>query len=300
MLQTVKYICVIAALLIFKSTSLAQEQTQLSKISQVKIEGKWDGNLVVSKDKTIGILWRFEKSDHGKLVGFMGPASKGIATIPMQDLIYSSDSLQFKIQSQGLFVGKIKSKEIKGIWHSISGKKLTLYMARELTKEQLSQRFGKKISKNNIHQSIRLGDVNAVKTYVEKGKDINRLDKKGTTLLISAIKNDRSNKVVTYLLNNGANPNFNVGNISPLMYALAYGNLNAAKLLINHNANIDYATKDGQSAIVFAIKGRNKEALQLLLDNGADRSLKIRDNYTAIDLAKEENSREILQVMLFG
>ena len=294
MLQSIKYICVFTALLIFHNTSFAQEKSQVKNNS---IEGEWEGNLIINKDKAVGIHWRFEKTDKGQLIGFMGPASKGIASIPMQNLEINNNILKFNIQSQGSFSGQIISKKIEGIWHSVSGKKLTLNMARELTKQQISKRFGKNAKKDDIHQSIKLGDIDAIKAYIKKGNDINTIDKKGVTLLISAIKNDRSNKAITYLLNNGADSNKKVGGITPLMYALAYQNLSAVKLLINKKADINYVTKDGQSAIVFAIKGRNKEALQLLLDNGADKNIKIRENYTAVDLAKEENSRDILEVL---
>ena len=297
MLQVIKYLCVITTFLTFNSTIIEQEKTHLAKKKVNTIEGEWEGNLLVSKGKTVGINWRFEKTKQGKLIGFMGPASKGVATIPMQEIVLSGNTLKFKIHSEGSFTGKIISKEIKGFWLSKSGKKLPLNMARELTKKQLSKRFSNSNNKNDIHQSIKLGNIDAIKTYLKKGNDINKVDKKGLTLLISSIKYDRSNKIISFLLNNGANPNIKVGGITPLMYSLAYQNINAAKLLVNKNAEINYVNKDGQSAIVFAIKGRNKEALQLLLDNGADKNLKIKENYTAIDLAKEENSREILEVL---
>lgn len=297
MLRIIKYVYILTAVFFINSSIFAQEQTQLSKKNITNILGKWEGNLTIDKDKTIGILWRFEKTDQEKLIGFMGQVSQGVATIPMSDISINKSLFKFNIHSQGSFSGQISSKEIKGIWLSKSGKKLPLYMARELTKEQLSKRFNTTNSKKDIFQSIKMGDLDAVVNYLKKGIDINKIHANGKTLLMSAIKNDRSLKIVPFLLKNEANPNLDLDGISPLMYATAYQNLSAAKNLIKHKAATNFINKRGESALVFAIKGRSPKAIKLLLDNGANPKLSIRNNYSAIDLAKEENIKEVLEAL---
>ena len=294
--QLLNFICTLITLFILNTTVTAQEQT-LNDENISPIIGKWEGNLVVNETKSVGILWRFEQSDQGKLFGFMGPSSKGVATLPMQNIIVTDSTINYTIHSEGSYSGQISESGITGTWTSGSGKQLVLYMQRELSKAQISERFEKTEGAKDIHQSIKLGDVEAVKVFLDEGNDINKLYGKGQTLLFDAIKGDRSNKVAPYLLERGADVNLVTDGITPLMYAVAYQNLTIAEALINHKADINFVSKEKQSAVFFAIKGRNPEALQLLIDNGADPSIKLQGDYTAIDLAKEENIREILEVL---
>lgn len=286
-------------LLIFSTATLAQEQITSDKIV-TSIIGNWDGNIVINENKSVGIIWRFERSDQGKLIGFMGPASKGVATLPMQNIVVTDTALDFVIHSEGSYSGQISEKEITGTWSSKSGKQLTLNMVRELTKEQIKKRFNTtKTGKNSsdIHQNIKLGDVEAVKAFLDKGNDINKSYDKGYTLLLYAIKNDRTHEVTKYLLNSGADPNLVSDGITPLMYAVAYRNYTIIKELIDHKAEINYVSSKKQTALVFAIKSRDKKALQILINYDADPYLNIHDEYTAIDLAKEDNIRDILEVL---
>jgi hypothetical protein len=298
MSELINFMCSLITLFVINSNSSAQELAQNEKIS-IPIEGKWEGNLVINENKSIGIMWRFETTEERTLIGFMGPASKGVATIPMQDLKVTETTLSFSIHSQGSFSGVISESEIKGTWSSQSGKQLALYMARELTQEQLSKRFTKSSNgdKINIQQEIALGNVQAVKTFLSKGNAIDSLYGEGQTLLIYAIKKDRTYKVAKYLLENGANPNLVTDDLTPLMYATAYQNAAMVKELIGYKANVNFISKEKQSAIVFAIKGRNAEILKLLMDGGADPSIPLKEDYSAVDLAKEENIKEILEVL---
>ncbi|WP_415222487.1 ankyrin repeat domain-containing protein [Psychroserpens sp.] len=296
--QLINFMCSFITLFVINSNISAQELSP-NKKNNISIKGKWEGNLVVNENKSIGILWNFNTSNKGQLIGHMGPASKGAATIPMQDLKVTETTLSFSIHSQGSFLGLISETGIKGTWSSQSGKQLLLYMARELTQEQLSKRFTKSSNgdKINIQQEIALGNVQAVKTFLSNGNAIDSLYGEGQTLLIYAIKKDRTYKVAKYLLENGANPNLVTDGLTPLMYAVAYQNHTMIKELITHKADVNFMSVEKQSAIVFAIKGRDAEALQLLMDNGADSSIKIRDDYSVIDLAKEENIKELLKVL---
>ncbi len=257
------------------------------------ILGNWEGKIVVNQEKSAAIIWRFELSNKGKLIGFMGPASKGVATLPMSTLLIKDSTLSFSIQAQGSYSGKVSNNRIAGIWSSKSGRQMTHNMARTFFKKQVATSK----TTNDIHASIKSGDIEQVKSFLEKGNDIDKIYSKGYTLLLYAIKKDRTNKISTYLLEQGANPNFAIEGISPLMYAVAYRNYTTIKKLVAHKVAIDYVSDGNESALVFAIKERNAKAVQLLLDLGANPNQIIRDNYTAIDLAKEENIRDILEVL---
>jgi len=264
------------------------------------ILGKWEGNLVVSKSKSIGILWRFETSDQNKLIGFMGPASKGVATLPMQNIVVTDSTINYTIHSEGSFSGKISTSGITGLWDSGSEKQLELYMSRTLTKEQLSKRSSKKqvnTNSNDIYQSIKSGDVAGVKSYLNKGNNINKIDSNGYSLLVYAIKKDKTYKVTNYLLAQGANPNLNINERSPLMYSVAYGNYPIIEALLSHKANVNYLSTEKESALLYAINGRDVKALQILLNHGANPDMIIYDQLSAIDIAKKENNKAILKVL---
>lgn len=257
------------------------------------ILGNWEGQIVVNQEKSAAIIWRFELSNKGELIGFMGPASKGVATLPMSTLRIKNSTLSFSIQAQGSYSGKLSTEGIRGTWSSKSGRKMTHNMARASFKKQVVSAT----TSNDIHASIKAGDIEQVKRFLDKGNDIDKIYSKGYTLLLYAIKKDRTSKVTSYLLKQGANPNVAIDGITPLMYAVAYRNYSIIKELVAHKAAIDYVSDGNESAMVFAIKERNEKAVQVLLDLGANPKQLIRDNYTAIDLAKEENIREILEVL---
>jgi len=280
----------IVLLLVFNSINI---QGQSATNQENSVLGKWEGKIEVNKDKSAEIIWRFERSNKGELIGFMGPASKGVATLPMSTLLVQDSTLSFSIQSQGSYSGKLSNNQITGIWNSKSGRKMPHNMARVSFKKKAER----SATTNDIHSSIKAGDVEQVKSFLDKGNNINKVYSKGYTLLLYAIKKDRSSKVTSYLLEQGANPNVGVEGITPLMYAVAYRNYTIIKELVRYKAAIDYVSDAKESALVFAIKERNEKALQLLLDLGANPKQLISDNYTAVDLAKEENIREILEVL---
>jgi hypothetical protein len=268
-------------------------QGQNATNQQKNILGNWEGGIEVAKDKSAAIIWRFEQLKNGKLIGFMGPASQGVATLPMSDLLVKDATLNFSIDSQGSYSGQISNNQITGIWSSKSGRKMTHNMARFSLKKQASSSK----TTNDIHVNIKAGNIEQIKSFLEKGNDINKVYSKGYTLLMYAIKKDRTNKITSYLLEQGANPNLGVEGFSPLMLAVAYRNYTVIEKLAQHKADLNYVNNGSESALVFAIKERNEKALQLLLDLGANPKQEIRKNYTAIDLAKEENIREILETL---
>ncbi len=86
----------------------AQEQT-LSEETVASIVGEWEGSIRPDETSSFDVIWRFELSDAGKLVGFMGPASQGIATLPMQDIVVTDSALSFSV------AGVLRQRILEGI-----------------------------------------------------------------------------------------------------------------------------------------------------------------------------------------
>ena len=285
-------------MILFVSSMTVYSQKTDSKHIAV-ILGGWEGNMVINESKSVGILWRFEKTKQGKLNGFMGPVSKGVADIPMQSIVVNDTLLSFEIHSEGSYLGKISKSGINGTWTSKSGRQINLYVARELSKQQISKRFSNDSKDaNDVYINIKKADIDAIKIFLnEKDNDINIVYSKGYTLLCYAVKKDRSNKIAKYLLENGANPNIASNGISPLMYAIAYKNYDMVNELIKNNADIDFQNKKNETALMYAIGTKNVKSLKVLLNNKVNIKLEISKNYTAIDMAVEENIKEILEVL---
>ena len=99
------------------------------------VTGEWEGSL----GDSFGVLWRFERSDTGALIGFMGPATQGVATLPMQNLVIADSALSFTIATQGSYSGQISSAGIAGTWTNDAGVVATpLTMNRRVAPEPVS------------------------------------------------------------------------------------------------------------------------------------------------------------------
>lgn len=83
-------------------------------------------------------------------------------------------------------------------------------------------------------------DLNKVKSLVEGGADINKVNARGSTLSVAATFGNY--EIVDYLISHGANvnPKENLGD-TPLMHAASGGNLDMVKLLVEKGANINAA-----------------------------------------------------------
>ena len=96
MSELINLMCSLIIGIVINTMTCVQELTPNERIS-TPIEGKCEGNLVINEDKSIGIMWRFETTEKPNLISLMGPASKGVATITMQDLVVTNTKLNFRI-----------------------------------------------------------------------------------------------------------------------------------------------------------------------------------------------------------
>lgn len=87
--------------------------------------------------------------------------------------------------------------------------------------------------------------------------------------LLKALANDDVDELAT-LLEAGADPNAQSSPGRPVLYlATVRGNAEAAKLLIDHGADVQAETVDGAILVKAAVEGQ-REIVEMLLDDGAD------------------------------
>ncbi|HWY44736.1 MAG TPA: ankyrin repeat domain-containing protein [Candidatus Sulfotelmatobacter sp.] len=98
------------------------------------------------------------------------------------------------------------------------------------------------------------GQFEVTKYLHEKGGDVNAAATNGSgyNALTGAVTSGHT-KIVKWLLENGADPNYRyANNYSPLLTAAANGHLEILKLLIAHGADLHAKTNDGKTALAFA------------------------------------------------
>ncbi len=120
------------------------------------------------------------------------------------------------------------------------------------------------------------GSLTAARVLVEMGADVNAIGNFGSNALFTAIGNNQ-NEIVELLIQHGADihsestSTLNDGrfNSSPIVYAVAVGNLTAAKLLLHHGANPNTTDRNGETPLGCATLLKSSEISQLLIERGA-------------------------------
>ncbi len=137
-----------------------------------------------------------------------------------------------------------------------------------------------------------------VVVLVENGADVNattgeRRDKYSGTVEMSASALDfaleRNNyEIAKYLLSKGANINNKMGTkqVTPLLRAVAKGDLKDVKFLLNNGANIEAKDVDGATALFYAISYRNLLMTTLLLEHNANMEGCLNNGVKFLEFAK--------------
>jgi ankyrin repeat protein len=126
------------------------------------------------------------------------------------------------------------------------------------------------------------GSLTAARVLIEMGADVNAIGDFGSNALFTAIGNNQ-NEIVELLIQHGADihsestSTLNDGrfNSSPIVYAVAVGNLTAANLLLHHGANPNTTDRNGETPLGRATAG---EIRNLLIERGATTLLEQTEN----------------------
>ena len=118
-------------------------------------------------------------------------------------------------------------------------------------------------------KGIRKGDVEALRTLLDHGADINALDKYGQTGLLTAARD---------------------------------GKIEVVRFLIQKGAELDHRAKFGLTALMLAVVNRHTEIVRLLVEAGA--ALDIRGSgapgfadKTALDLATAQGAADVIEAL---
>jgi ankyrin repeat protein len=119
----------------------------------------------------------------------------------------------------------------------------------------------------NLYQAVVSDDTTAIKDFIKKGANVNFVKEKGSmkvNLLITAV-NNKNFDAAKVLLQHGADVNWQDGfNTTALMYAASIGNVAITRLLLNKGADIKHKDTRGNDAISAAKQGKHNDVVELL------------------------------------
>lgn len=186
--------------------------------------------------------------------------------------------------------------------------------------------------RNLLHHASQRGHSNLVKFLIEKGIDVNSLDKRGrTSLYISCydrqldsaktllskgaeinISGDYNpldmassnsyygTEIVELLLENKANVNQTCRGtrVTPLMGALHQKKTNSLKLLLEAGANTNHIDINGDSPLGRVSEHEFPEHVNLLLDFNADINYQNGKGNSALHLTTERENKKVVEVLI--
>jgi ankyrin repeat protein len=136
-------------------------------------------------------------------------------------------------------------------------------------------------------------DVRTIRTWIDQGADwpdelagetpSPPADPLATTLLDGLRRGDRGGFTRVLRGNGGAARAAGTGGITPLMYAVLYGDVASVRQLLDLGADPNARNDAGATAAMWAVD--DLETMRLLLDRGADPNVRSADGRTAVVLA---------------
>jgi ankyrin repeat protein len=143
------------------------------------------------------------------------------------------------------------------------------------------------------------GDIEAVKTLLENGVDINEKGKFDAPALWFASLRDHA-EIAKLLLDNGAyvDAKDSQWGATPFKAAAEMGHLEIARMLLAKGAYPYTKDKNGTTALMSASLHGHTDLVRLLLDIGADINAKDRADKTALHYASQKGQTEVIEILL--
>jgi uncharacterized protein len=164
-------------------------------------------------------------------------------------------------------------------------------------RKELAQ-LNKDYSPIDFLMSVAKGDRVAVELFIKAGMDLNVQDSdKGLTALIVACAKGHK-EIAGLLLNHGANvnPHSSDGNTA-LMVAAGSGEIEILRLLLAKGADANAQNDAGSSPLMFAAGHGKLDCVKALIDAHVTLEATNRDGDTAVDYAREGGHDAVLQLL---
>lgn len=152
-------------------------------------------------------------------------------------------------------------------------------------------------------KSVQAGDIEDLRYHADQGADLFYLDEAGYTLLHTAAMHGRA-EIAKYLLTNGLDPDardpeYTVGNSTPLHLAARENRKQVVQVLIDAGADVNALDARGRTPLHLAAMNDGADAARVLLEHDAAFDIRDVDDYTPLGLAvrweKETVGRVLIQ-----
>lgn len=147
---------------------------------------------------------------------------------------------------------------------------------------------------DDLMQAIDNGDTNTVTTILQRGMDVNTVDKSGNSLLMLAVQKENID-LVRFLVEHRARQVKNQYGDTPLMVAALKGNLDMVKLLVNAGADVN---NSGWTPLIYAAFEGKDLVVRYLLEKGADVDAVAPNQMTALMLAAKNGHEDTVRALI--
>lgn len=201
-----------------------------------------------------------------------------------------------KISKQWLNLFKIVSIDNFDSYFKLEKKQFSDVEIKKKAKQKLLDK-GYSLFTSNYVQAVLNNEVDIVKLFIKAGFSASELDELGTPVLSLAVR-ERHIDMVKTLIKEGAllNATSKDRNYTALMDAAQIGEVKITKVLLEHKADPNIQSKDGQTALILAVGRQDVEIIEMLLKNNSDCNLKDSMGMSSLDYANLFRNEEILKL----
>ncbi|MDR1747929.1 MAG: ankyrin repeat domain-containing protein [Spirochaetaceae bacterium] len=134
---------------------------------------------------------------------------------------------------------------------------------------------------------VTAGDIDTASMFLTAGISVNARDSDGTPMLCVAARAEQTD-MINLFITKGADIDAVSSDrgYSAVMDAVWKSRYEMVKILVDAGANLNFVSRDGQTALVLAVGAGNEPICELLSTHGADVNMKDRMGMSALDYAK--------------
>jgi ankyrin repeat protein len=150
-----------------------------------------------------------------------------------------------------------------------------------------------------LHRAVQQNNLSKIKELHKKGHDLNALDSRGWAPIHDAIMNNSTNSL-EFLLKLGADVDSKTREkkATPLILAVIKQKKSHVKLLLQHNAKVNFEATQGGSALRLAVEKNNLEITELLLQHNAKIETYAPDGFNILHFAIQTNQPAMVELLL--
>ncbi|TMI88082.1 MAG: ankyrin repeat domain-containing protein [Bacteroidetes bacterium] len=148
------------------------------------------------------------------------------------------------------------------------------------------------IQAQSLQQALDKKDTITALQIIKKGYNLDSVNSFGSSILMDNCRYTYDTLIADFLLRHGAKADFpkSPKGRTPLIIASAYyGGVPLCRVLLNHGANVNAVTVNGETALMLAASNEKSDLVAFLLQRGADPKLLDKSGKGALDYAKSAN-----------